>query len=70
MRTHPVHAAAVLAILATASPTARSVASPAPFRTVEFEAKSVGRTMKYNVVLPGDYAAKSDRYPVRYLLHG
>lgn len=39
-------------------------------QTVEFEAPSVGRTMKYNVCLPADYESSDERYPVLYLLHG
>ena len=58
MRTRLLHATAVLALLATASTMAQSVAPPEPVKTVEFEAKSVGRTMKYNVVLPPNYAAE------------
>lgn len=41
-----------------------------PVKTVEFEAKSVGRKMKYNIVLPKNYESSSDRFPVLYLLHG
>lgn len=40
------------------------------FKTVAFESPSVGRTMKYNIVLPTKYDQSSDRYPVLYLLHG
>jgi putative tributyrin esterase len=39
-------------------------------KTVSFESKSVGRTLKYNITLPADYEATKDRYPVLYLLHG
>jgi putative tributyrin esterase len=39
-------------------------------KTVEFEAPSVGRTMKYNVALPDGYETSGRRYPVVYLLHG
>src|SRR5262245_26582885 len=72
MKIGPLHASAVLALLVTASTStlAQSVSSSQPVKTVEFEAKSVGRTMKYNVVLPQNYAARVDRYPVLYLLHG
>src|SRR5262245_8379985 len=38
--------------------------------TVEFPSESVGRKMKYNVVLPAPYEQTTDRYPVLYLLHG
>jgi putative tributyrin esterase len=39
-------------------------------KTVEFDAPSVGRKMKYNIVLPRRYDDSTDRYPVLYLLHG
>lgn len=39
-------------------------------KTVSFKSDSVGRTMKYNLVLPANYDKGSDRYPVLYLLHG
>ncbi|MBM3772247.1 MAG: hypothetical protein FJW27_13395 [Acidimicrobiia bacterium] len=39
-------------------------------KTVEFNAPSVGRTMKYNVLLPRDYEKSTARYSVLYLLHG
>ena len=38
--------------------------------TVEFDSPAVGRMMKYNILLPSDYASSTDRYPVLYLLHG
>jgi S-formylglutathione hydrolase FrmB len=45
--------------------------APAPaYKTVEFDSPSVGRKMKYNIVLPAQYAESSERYPVLYLLHG
>ncbi len=46
------------------------LADPLPVRTVEFTSDSVGRTLKYNIVLPEKYAQGSERYPVLYLLHG
>lgn len=39
-------------------------------KTVSFKSDSVGRTMKFNIVLPVKYEGSSDRYPVLYLLHG
>ena len=39
-------------------------------RTVEFSAASVGRKMKYNIVLPTGYEQSGKRFPVLYLLHG
>jgi putative tributyrin esterase len=47
-----------------------AVAQPLPVKTVEFAADSVGRKMKYNVVLPAGYDSSDQRYPVLYLLHG
>lgn len=41
-----------------------------PIKTVEFPSESVGRTLKYNIILPARYEQTSDRYPVLYLLHG
>ena len=45
-------------------------AEPLPVQTVAFDAPSVGRTMKYNIILPDDYAQTDRNYPVLYLLHG
>jgi S-formylglutathione hydrolase FrmB len=70
MRTRSFLATTVLALLATSSTLAQSIPPPDPVRTVEFAAKSVGRAMKYNLVLPPNYSARADRYPVLYLLHG
>jgi S-formylglutathione hydrolase FrmB len=39
-------------------------------KTIEFDSPSVGRKLKYNVVLPGKYDQGNDRFPVLYLLHG
>ena len=38
--------------------------------TVEFFSPAVDRNMKYNILLPSDYASSAARYPVLYLLHG
>ena len=43
---------------------------PLPVQTITHEAPSVGRTLKYNLVLPEDYESSDRRYPVLYLLHG
>ena len=48
----------------------RCHAQPLPVSTIEFAAETVGRDMKYNVVLPAGYDASQRRYPVLYLLHG
>jgi S-formylglutathione hydrolase FrmB len=70
MRLRLSFAPAFLAVVLPAG-AAAFAADPAPVvKTVEFESKSVGRKMKYNVVLPKGYDAGSERYPVLYLLHG
>ncbi|MEX0618871.1 MAG: alpha/beta hydrolase-fold protein [Pseudohongiellaceae bacterium] len=43
---------------------------PAGLETVEFFSPAVGRTMKFDIVLPADYHSSEQRYPVLYLLHG
>jgi S-formylglutathione hydrolase FrmB len=49
---------------------ADALAQSLPVKTVEFNSESVGRKMKYNIVLPAKYEQTTDRYPVLYLLHG
>jgi S-formylglutathione hydrolase FrmB len=56
---------------------ARAAQTAAPdskrLQTIQFQSKLVGQTLPYIVVLPVNYdqpSAKSDRYPVLYLLHG
>jgi S-formylglutathione hydrolase FrmB len=64
---------AVVMFLAPLAPVAAVAQPPAEkieVKTVAFEAKSVGRTLKYNIVLPADYEKSDRRYPVLYLLHG
>jgi S-formylglutathione hydrolase FrmB len=51
-------------------PPGAALAQALPVKTVEFDSDSVGRKMKYNVVLPARYEMTTDRYPVLYLLHG
>jgi S-formylglutathione hydrolase FrmB len=70
MRTRALYVTAVLGILTAASSLAQSVSSSDSVKTVQFEASSVGRALKYNIVLPPNYAASAARYPVLYLLHG
>jgi S-formylglutathione hydrolase FrmB len=55
--------------LSVSLPTAAR-AEPLPVQTVEFFGESVGRKMKYNLVLPESYERSTERYPVLYLLHG
>lgn len=47
-------------------------AAPIPpgLETVEFYSPAVARNMKFDIVLPEDYAESEERYPVLYLLHG
>jgi putative tributyrin esterase len=47
-----------------------ALAQPLPVKTVEFQSDSVGRKMKYNIVLPAKYDQGTERFPVLYLLHG
>ncbi len=63
---------AVLALLgraAVAHAQAPAGALP-PVTTVEFFSPAVDRTMKYNIILPPNYASSEERHPVLYLLHG
>ena len=60
---------AVLALLLTLVAGA-AVAQSLDLKTVEYTSAAVGRTMKYNIVLPRNYETSSRRYPVLYLLHG
>jgi S-formylglutathione hydrolase FrmB len=57
---------AILLILTAAAASAQG----RTLRTVEFPSPAVGRTMKYNVLLPQDYETSTARYPVLYLMHG
>ncbi|MFT4861611.1 MAG: putative tributyrin esterase [Pseudohongiellaceae bacterium] len=43
---------------------------PEGLETVEFYSEAVGRTMKFDIVLPVDYYSSEKQYPVLYLLHG
>ena len=57
---------AILVVLAASAAAAQGLA----LRTVEFSSPAVGRTMKYNILLPKDYDSSARRYPVLYLMHG
>lgn len=48
----------------------RTVSGSASVRTVVFHAPSVGREMRFALVLPDDYDLSDESYPVLYLLHG
>ncbi len=63
--------AAALALTLMAPLAAR--AQLGPVETVVFEAPSVGRTMRYDVILPAAYhdpTRATERFPTLYLLHG
>lgn len=63
--------ARVLAMIFIAFAPPALAQAPPEVKTVSFESSSVGRTLKYNIVLPKGYEASADkRYPVLYLLHG
>ncbi len=49
---------------------AAAAVEPLSVQTVEHEAPSVRRKMKFNLVLPAGYDNSQERYPVLYLLHG
>ncbi|MHC5065151.1 MAG: alpha/beta hydrolase [Planctomycetota bacterium] len=51
-------------------PDAGNAQSVQQVTTVAFEAPSIEREMKYNIILPDGYEASEKRYPVMYLLHG
>lgn len=59
-----------LAIASGSEPSLQRRASPR-VETVQFHSALVGKTLPYNVILPGDYSVSTaTRYPVLYLLHG
>jgi putative tributyrin esterase len=47
-----------------------STASQPTIRDATFQSASLGRAMKYRIMLPAGYARSVRRYPVLYLLHG
>ncbi len=67
MRTRIIRVTLLTAVLCA---TAVSAWAQANIQTVEFFSESVGRTTKYNIVLPRSYESSDRRYPVLYLLHG
>jgi S-formylglutathione hydrolase FrmB len=70
MRTRCLRVTALFALFIPTTALAQSAPPSASVKTVEFEAKSVGRKMKYNIALPEKYESTTERYPVLYLLHG
>jgi S-formylglutathione hydrolase FrmB len=65
-RVRTITIAVILSLIVAASAAAQAL----DLRTVEFQSPAVGRTMKYNILLPRTYRTSTDRYPVLYLLHG
>jgi putative tributyrin esterase len=63
-RAHLLAVALVVIVVSSAAAQSREL------KTVEFASPAVGRTMKYNILLPPDYDSSTRRYPVLYLLHG
>jgi S-formylglutathione hydrolase FrmB len=59
----------MLPLLALACLLIQSPASP-PYVDDSVASAALGRTMKYRVLLPDDYAASGARYRALYLLHG
>jgi enterochelin esterase-like enzyme len=51
-------------------PPATPAALPEGLQTVEFFSPAVGRSMKFDVILPPAYEDSQQDYPVLYLLHG
>ncbi len=49
---------------------ARTVATAPQVHDREFQSKSLGRTMRYRVIVPADYDRTTRHYPALYLLHG
>src|SRR5262249_20427322 len=39
-------------------------------KTIQYDSPSVGRALKYRIILPSGYESSNRRYPVLYLLHG
>jgi putative tributyrin esterase len=70
--------AAALVLLTVIGASAQSVAAkkqsglshPPLVRDREFTSKSLGRSVRYRVIVPGDYDRNTRRYPILYLLHG
>jgi putative tributyrin esterase len=60
----------IIFLLLILSAAAAAAAQGLALKTVTFESPAVGRTMKYNILLPQNYESSTKRYPVLYLLHG
>ena len=48
----------------------RAVRSSPQVHDREFQSKSLGRSMRYRVIVPADYDRATRHYPALYLLHG
>ncbi len=66
----PQMAARPIAAAALQKATATAPASTGLVENGSFASASLGRTMRYRVILPESYAATERRYPTLYLLHG
>lgn len=53
-----------------ASKVAHTVSASPQVLDREFPSKSLGRTMRYRVIVPADYDRTTRHYPALYLLHG
>lgn len=49
---------------------AAAVTSSSQVHDREFQSKSLGRAMRYRVIVPADYERSTRHYPALYLLHG
>ena len=49
---------------------ARTVSASPQVHDRKFQSKSLGRTMRYRVIVPADYERTTRHYPALYLLHG
>lgn len=54
----------------SSQPSGESAKSTARLQDSVLHSKSLGRSMTYRILLPRDYFAGSQKYPVLYLLHG
>ena len=64
------HARTAIGALVLTLAASTALAQGLALKTVEFSSPAVGRTMKYNILLPQDYDTSTKRYPVLYLMHG
>jgi S-formylglutathione hydrolase FrmB len=64
----------VLAVILVCGCVEQQIESVGPKKSsvqnIVFDAPSVGRSMRFNLVLPAGYGTSNKRYPVLYLLHG